>query len=428
MRRRAVSRPILAAALVALTGFASVGAQEGTPQGGNLAPDASPVASPGASPGASPQAAAPLPPGSTAVAAGLDNPRGLAFGPDGALYVAESGSAGDGPCIEGPEGDRECYGTTGAITRIADGGQERVAANLRSRAAEDGSQATGPHDIAFVGDALYTVVGLGADPGARLDLDEEGGDLGRLQRIADGAAETVADISGYEATANPDGGDPDSNPYSMVAAGDGFVVADAGANALLRVGADGAISTLAVFPARPVAGPGGQEVPMQAVPNAVAVGPDGDYYVGQLTGFPFPLGGANVYRVPAAGGEPEVYAEGFTNIIDLTFGPDGSLYVVELFSGGLGGVDPSNLTTLEGSLIRVTPEGTQSVVAGVGLTAPTSVAIGDDGAIYLSIYGILPGAGQVVRLNQAAPAGTPAAATPAASPVASPVAEGTPAA
>jgi hypothetical protein len=29
----------------------------------------------------------------------------------------------------------------------------------------------------------------------------------------------------------------------------------------------------------------------------VVVGPDGAYYVSQLTGFPFPVGAANVYRV-----------------------------------------------------------------------------------------------------------------------------------
>src|SRR5438128_7969037 len=40
----------------------------------------------------------------TVVASGLDNPRGLAFGPEGALYVAEAARAGTGPCITGPAG------------------------------------------------------------------------------------------------------------------------------------------------------------------------------------------------------------------------------------------------------------------------------------------------------------------------------------
>ena len=53
------------------------------------------------------------------------------------------------------------------------------------------------------------------------------------------------------------------------------------------------------------------------------------------TGFPFPVGAANIYRVPAAGGAPQVVASGFTHIVDLTFGPDGSLYVVEIAKNGL---------------------------------------------------------------------------------------------
>ena len=58
----------------------------------------------------------------TTVASGLANPRGLNFGPDGALYVAEAGSGGSGPCILGSDGLVKCYGTTGAVTKIVLGG------------------------------------------------------------------------------------------------------------------------------------------------------------------------------------------------------------------------------------------------------------------------------------------------------------------
>src|SRR5690606_24356665 len=48
------------------------------------------------------------------VAAELNNPRGMTIGPDGAIYVAEAGAGGDGPCLPNPEGEGEvCYGPTG---------------------------------------------------------------------------------------------------------------------------------------------------------------------------------------------------------------------------------------------------------------------------------------------------------------------------
>src|SRR5713101_1973192 len=55
----------------------------------------------------------------------LDNPRDLAFGPEGALYVAEAGRGGDGPCFAANFQDY-CYGPSGGITRYRRGEQERV--------------------------------------------------------------------------------------------------------------------------------------------------------------------------------------------------------------------------------------------------------------------------------------------------------------
>ena len=115
---------------------------------------------------------------------------------------------------------------------------------------------------------------------------------------------------------------------------------------------------------------------MDTVPTSVAIGPDGSYYVGQLTGFPFPVGGANVYRVPANGGLPEVYAEGFTAIIDVAFAPDGSLYVLELAKNGL--LDAFILNDWTGALIRVAPDGTRSEITEGELFAPGGVVIGPD--------------------------------------------------
>jgi len=55
--------------------------------------------------------------------------------------------------------------------------------------------------------------------------------------------------------------------------------------------------------------------------------------VSELTGVPFTAGVARVYRVEPDGGAPEVFLDGFKTIIDLDFGPDGSLYVLQHATG-----------------------------------------------------------------------------------------------
>jgi sugar lactone lactonase YvrE len=334
------------------------------------------------------------------VASGLNNPRGLAFGPEGALYVAEAGLGGDGNCIIGGEQNEVCYGPSGSVTRIWKGKQERVVTGLPSVAAEGGARAGGPVDISFQGNGNGLVsIGLGTNPEKRVALGPEAALLGHIIKLRpNGKYSDVADISGYEVVSNPDGGAIDSNPYSVLAEPGMTIVADAGANALVGVRANGKISTLAVFPSRMVDAPPflqlppGTQIPMQAVPNCVAKGPDGAYYVGELTGFPFTIGAARVYRV-SPGSDPEVFADDFTNIIDIDFGPDGSLYVLEIDANGLA--TPGS----DAALIRVSPDGTRTIVASAGLVAPTGVVIGPDGAAYVSNFGIFPGIGQVVRIS-----------------------------
>jgi len=340
------------------------------------------------------------------VASGLNNPRGLNFGPEGALYVAEAGSGGAGPCESGPEGAR-CYGTSGAITRInlKKGTQERAVTGLPSLASE-GAAAIGPHDISFQGrGGAFFTVGYGGNPLDRETfLGSAGADFARMGRaVSSGNWELLNDLGKYEIDANPTGDEIDSNPYGVLALPGKQVITDAGANDLLQVAKSGEVTTLATFPNRDVLAPpflglpAGTKIPMDAVPTTVTMGPDGAYYVGQLTGFPFPVGEANVYRVPAGGGTPEVYASGFTAIIDIAFGADGSLYVLEIAKNGLlaafGGGDWT------GALIRVDSNGNRTEVASLGLVAPGGVAIGPDGAWYVSNYAIFPGIGEVVRID-----------------------------
>src|SRR5687768_7601077 len=121
---------------------------------------------------------------------GLDNPRGLAFGPEGALYIAEAGSGGAGPCAPGPQGIR-CYGATGAITRYVPrtGSIERVVTGLPSLAT-NGAFATGPHHVSLQGRGnLFFTIGFGGDPRNReAQLGAVGRRFARLGRATPNGA------------------------------------------------------------------------------------------------------------------------------------------------------------------------------------------------------------------------------------------------
>ena len=340
------------------------------------------------------------------IATGLNNPRGIAFSPDGRLYVAEAGRGGSGNCITTGDGQQACYGETGAITRIdtlAASAPERVITGLPSIAPAGGFGASGPVDISFLGGGnAQVVLGLGAEAAARDTLGGKGSLLGRVLQVnAAGGWKAGADIAAFEEANNPVPPTADSNPYGIAALPSRHIVADAGANAIFEVRTNGQIRTLATFPARQVPAPpflglpAGATIPMQAVPTTVVQGPDGWLYVGQLTGFPFPVGGANIYRVPSQGGPPEVAATGFTNIVDMAFDRYGTLYVLQIGNGLAGpGGPPLNAP---GKLIRVNANGTQTVIYA-NLFYPGGLAIGPDGAAYVTNFGILPGGGQVLRI------------------------------
>jgi hypothetical protein len=351
----------------------------------------------------------------TPVASNLDNPRGLAFGPDGALYVAEAGRGGEGPSIQGPElGANLFYGETGAVTRIQNGTQERVVTDLPSlrlvndpnsglpTVQNDRGEALGPQGIGFSQDGeAYLAIGYGSNPAFKNNLGSLGADLGKViafdlnaddgswQRRADFAADFVT----YERLNNPDGQDQVSNPYALHVQKDNIFVVDSGANDLFRVNKDtGNISLESVFDnSRSIDG-----IPYQSVPTSIALGPDGAFYVGEFTGFPFPEGGARIYRV-VPGEQPEIYADGFTQIIGLAFDLQGNLNVLEYAAQS-----QSHSSDIKGVLIQISPDGdcTTLVSEDEGLIGPTGLTTGPDGTIYVSNYGSFAGKGQVVRIDQ----------------------------
>jgi hypothetical protein len=330
------------------------------------------------------------------IAHGLNNPRGVLASGDRVL-IAEAGTGGSGPCLPSPEGGQACLGDTGSVTTVEHGRQRRIVSGLPSLAGPDGSNAVGLTDVAYGPAGLTGVIGLGGNPAARAGLGSAGNLLASLVALNPGQpARRLADLGGYEQANNPDSADPgssvDTNPYSLVSTPSAAVVADAGGNDLLSVDRRGNVSTLAVFHAQFVASPFGGQMPMQAVPTSVARGADSSFYVGQLTGFPFPVGGASVYRV-VPGHEPAVVASGFTNIVDVAVDRRGRVYVLEIAKNGLLSGDPA------GALYRVDRDGHRTELAVGRLTAPGGVAVDEDGTVYVSNKSTSAGDGELLRIG-----------------------------
>lgn len=275
------------------------------------------------------------------VARGLDNPRGLAFGLRGELYVAEAGRGGDGPCRPTVEGGSVCSGRSGAITVIELGRQRRVVSGLPSEASPGGTGATGPSDVAVGPDGEPAPVG------------------GPAGRRADGSAGQA-----------PDG------PVAVLVTGRGQVVVDAGRNALVRVAPRGRTQTIATFPPRIVDARSG--VSVRRTLSSVTAGPDGAWYVGETTGSVEPV--ARVWRVEP-GHEPQVYATGFAGVIDLTWSADGRLHVLEA-----------------SRLIEVGADGRRRVITPAGLTSPGGLAV-RGGYAYLSDCAACKDTGRVLRVR-----------------------------
>lgn len=308
-------------------------------------------------------AAQPAPPGDV-LAAGLSNPRGLTADGD-AILVAEVGG--------------------GQITRIeADGSTSNVVTGLPATvffSAETGTdEVAGPSSVIPVdGGYVFTV---SEAPGSEFQSvyfaaeDASGGTL-------------MVDLGAHEVANNTDGdvnlaGDPDllSNPYDVVEYDDGFLVSDSGANAILKISGDGTVTPFAIFenkenPLFPdLGGP-----TMDQVPTGLAVGPDGAIYVGTLTGFPFPTGGAVVYRMEDGNGdgdaldagETTVYAEGLTTVTDVDFDANGDLVASE-FSTNMLAEAPGQVVRFSGGALEVVAN---------GLITPTALLV-SDGRILVS--------------------------------------------
>ncbi len=340
----------------------------------------------------------------TLIASNLSNPRSIVIDDrldQQIIYVSEAGKGGKGPaCITSANGDYDdCYGASGAVTRIANGQVERIITGLPSIAGPNGGFAVGPSHITLQGPFLSVMVANYGGPDERGQLAAADKRFGHVltHSLVSGHAGVMGNVSAFEDRSNPDPDKLESNPSGLAHADGGFLATDAAANDLLHVGYTGRVSLRYVFPKRQFPAPPfmelppGATVPVEAVPVAVVRGPDRAHYVAEFTAFPFPKGGARVLRFGKRGA-PTVFADGFTNIIDIAFGPDGSLYVLEMSRNGMASGD------VTGAVTKVAPNGTRTLLASSGLAYPTAIAVDRLGQVYVANYGTSASKAQLVRL------------------------------
>jgi hypothetical protein len=356
------------------------------------------------------------------VASGLNQPKKITIAPDGSLLVALSGDAvAPASCTDGTE--PSCLDESGAIDRVTPSGHvSTIIGNLPSISSGGGGEsgppsATGPAEALYQHGSLQVLFqNTGIDPTTGQETYGPSaallGDLVQYRPFATGPGTVEAAFGPFEAANNPDQGEGtavqygepaiDSDPYSFVPYRGGYAVADAAGDDLLYVSPSGSISVLAVFPTIAETAPPGdlgpdqttpEPVEAQPVPTAVAVGPDGALYVGELGGDPFGVGTESIYRV-VPGQAPKVVASGLTAVSDIAFDHSGRLLVLEIDQAGLN--DPATASgglPTPGALIRVGWNGQQTVVATTGLEYPTGLAVGPGNVAYVSNWGVLSATG-----------------------------------
>jgi hypothetical protein len=335
------------------------------------------------------------------VASGLQAPRGLRFGPDGDLYVAEAGTGGTndttGQCdqVVPPVGPYK-GGMNARISKFDRNWNRTTVASGLPSAQNAIADYIGVGDVQFLNGTLYALIAGG------------GCSHGNLQpagvvavNMFTGNWRYVADISAFLRAnpvqyPNPADFEPDGTMYSMAVANGDLHALEPNAGELLRIDPYSGRVTRDID----VSASQGHIVPTSVIYN------NGSFLLGNLNLFPIEPNTSRVmtlsllsspnFATPGLNVPGPYYISsskaGFATIVGMAIGPNGLLYVLQLSPG-----TPYDYPAPgAGKVTRVNRDGSLTDVV-TGLSVPTAMTFGPAGKLYISNWGAAgPGAGQIV--------------------------------